>query len=843
MADKSLFGMFSVLNLKKNSSNFINDKVLDSLSLDKIKTVYKLAVKTNNIALQESCIAKARAKFPQNTFSYIEEAKIKIKGKKFNDAWKVLNESPHSKEIDALKKAVAPKRTAASKKALVSKKSVTPKKAVAPKEKVKAPAPQLDAAGLDKLENPTLTRIKQIHNLAVEENDVELQEKCIAKARIGFPQHTFSYIEDAKIQIQRQQFNAAWKVLLQSPNSKITESLKEQILSYDNTHITTILEEEIMRIRNLIKLKPLNFKYYDNYILFLSKLSRNKEIAKLVKWLPINVDSFTMKTRFAIIASYLDLGDQQSALDHLFLMQKKYGMDRRVLHRISDIYKFDKQTDRAYAFLLLSEQTYPIYGAIRRLTFESDHNMLEQGVETLDKVLNFKDTELARFLSMINRVSCFYPDRKDELVASRVKVKKIIRQNILKNNNEFNKNLKFLLSNRWFVDAMEFTDKGLDRGFKLDENVLSLYEKIEKNLVYSDSKNIIAWLDLADENEKSDVLLGIMNGFPVDVNKVEKETIKVEFFIPSAFFTPPEKEKPSFKTAQEYFREICEIVSSYEDIVIIPRHQYHWKNVSRRTEFKAISYHTFSKADNPNWLHVQESTLANRCSVDTKGFAGYSKMANDFSKIEESTSSISQLVLDENFNYLYQEYVVNNVSKYHQNEKAFSSNGEYVFVALQVLTDIVADIAFFDGIQMLKTIAQYYKNTATKVVVKRHPYCNSLSMQLLIEALVNEGSIIVSDASIHNIIENAKAVFVVNSGVGFEALMHLKPVVVCGQCDYAYAVSSQVKTPLELLQYLEIDTFLVDERKVKNFLYYYANIHNPKLEKLPALLKEWIYDE
>ncbi|MGO1281773.1 MAG: capsular polysaccharide export protein, LipB/KpsS family, partial [Psychrobacter sp.] len=256
-----------------------------------------------------------------------------------------------------------------------------------------------------------------------------------------------------------------------------------------------------------------------------------------------------------------------------------------------------------------------------------------------------------------------------------------------------------------------------------------------------------------------------------------------------------------------------------------------------------ISYHTFSKADNPNWLHVQESTLANRCSVDTKGFAGYSKMANDFSKIEESTSSISQLVLDENFNYLYQEYVVNNVSKYHQNEKAFSSNGEYVFVALQVLTDIVADIAFFDGIQMLKTIAQYYKNTATKVVIKRHPYCNSLSMQLLIEALVNEGSIIVSDASIHNIIENAKAVFVVNSGVGFEALMHLKPVVVCGQCDYAYAVSSQVKTPLELLQCLEANQFAVDERKVKNFLYYYANIHNPKLEKLPALLKEWIYDE
>lgn len=835
MANKSLFGMFSVLNLKKNSSKFINDKVLDSLSLNKIKKVYKLAVKTNNIALQESCIAKARSKFPQNSFSYIEEAKIKIKSKKFNDAWKVLNESPHSKEIDALKKGVAPKR------AVVTNKAEASKKAVASKEKVQVLHPQIDAAGLDKLENPTLARIKQIHSLAVEENDVELQEKCIEKARMGFPQHSFSYVEDARIKIQRKQFNAAWKVLIQSPNSKITESLKEQILSYDSTHITTILEEEIMRIRKLIKLKPLNFKYHDDYILLLSKLSRNKEVAKLVKWLPINIDSFTMKTRFAIIASYLGLGDQKSALDDLLLMQNKYTMDRRVLFRISDIYKFDKQTARAYAFLLLGESTYSVYGAIRRLTFESDHNMIDRGIETFDRVLDFKDTELVRFLSMISRVSCFYPEKMDKFTNSRAKVKKVIIQNILKNNNDFNKNLKFLLSNRWFLEAMEFKKKGLERGFTINEDVLALYKKIEDNLVYSDSKDIIGWLEIADENERPNALLGMLNGSPVDVSKLEKETIKIELFIPNAFFTPPENEKPTFKTAQEYFRTICKVIESFEDIVIIPRHQFNWRKVYRKTEFKAISYHTFNEVNNPEWLHVQESTLANRCSVDTKGFAGYSKMSNDFSDIEECTSNIESFILDENFDYLHQKYVVNNVSKYHQKEKAFACEDEYVFVALQVLTDLVADIAFFDGIQMLRTIAQYYKNTATKVVVKRHPYCNSLSMQLLIENLLNEGAIIVSDASIHSIIENANAVFVVNSGVGFEALMHLKPVIVCGQCDYAYAVSSQVKTPQELLQYLEKDEFLIDTQKVKKLLYYYANVYNPKLDELPSLLKEWIY--
>lgn len=813
MSNKLLFNMSSLLSLKKSSLAFVSEKALNNLSLDKLKKVYKIAAETNNSELKELCISKAKKNFPQNTFGFIEDAKNKIESKNFNAALNILNEAPHNKEVATLKK------------------------------KIIKLEPNLSVVELNELEKPSLAKIKNFYSLAVEKDDIKLQESCIEKARINFPQHEFSYIEEAKVLIKYKEFNGAWQVLNKSPNSKTVESLKEQILSYDDTHRTGVLEEEVMRISELIKLRPLNSKYHDEYIRFLSILSKNKEIAKLVKRIPFNIDYLTMKTRFAIIASYLNLGDQKNALDDLLLMQKEYAMDRRVLQKISDIYKLDKQTARAYTFLLLSELTYPIYGAVRRLTFESDHNMIDQGMETFDRVLDFKDTELVRFLSMISRVSCFYPEQMNKFTESRGKVKEIIRKNILKNNDEFNKNIKFLLSNRWFDDAMEFKKKGLERDFRLNEDVLALYEKIEKNLIYSDSKNIVGWLEIADENERPNVLLGVINGFPVDVNKLEKETVKIELFIPNAFFTPPENEKPTFQTAQEYFRKICKIVESFEDVVIIPRHQFNWRKLYRKTDFKAISYHTFNDVNDPNWLHVQESTLANRCSVDTKGFAGYSKMAEDFSDIEKYTNNIDNFILDKNFNYLYQEYVVNNVSKYHQKSDVFSCKDEYVFVALQVLTDLVADIAFFDGKELLKTIAQYYKNTATKVVVKRHPYCNSLSVQLLLEELLNEGSIIVSDASIHGIIENAKAVFVVNSGVGFESLMHLKPVIVCGQCDYAYAVSSQVKTSTELLHYLEKDEFLVDEQKIKKLLYYYANIYNPKLEVLPDLLKKWAYSE
>lgn len=818
MANKLSLSNFLLHRLNHTSLVLINKKVLDSLSLDKIKKVYDLAIKSNNTALQEKCIATARMKFPQNTFSYIEEAKRQIEVKRFDDALKLLNEAPQNKETAKLKKKI---RTLKIKSGISE--------------------PEISVKELKNLENPTLAEIKKIYSLAIEKNDVYLQEKCIETARIEFPQHTFSYTEEAKKLIEYEKFDDAWQVLNKSPNSTTVESLKERILSHDGTHNTVLLEEEMMKISELINFRPLNLKYYDEYIHFLGILNKNKEITKLVKRLPFDNDSLSMKTRFAIVASYLSIGNQKSALHDLLIMQKRYAMDRRVFFKISDIYKFDKQTARAYTYLLLGESTYPVYGAIRRLTFESDHNMIDQGIETFDRVLDFRDSELVRFMSMISRVSCFYPEKMNKFTEARARVKEVIKKNILKNNDEFNQNLKFLLSNRWFVDAIEFKEKGLERGFRVSESVLALYEKVEKNLIYSDSKNIIGWLDIADANEKPNILLGVLNGFPIDVNKLEDEVIKVELFVPNAFFTPPESEKPSFKTAQKYFRKVCEIVQSFEDVVVIPRHQFNWKKVYRKTNFKAISYHTFNDINNPNWLHVQESTLANHCSIDTKGFAGYSKIANDFSHIEECTKSIENSVLDENFNSLHQEYVVNNVSKYHQKEKAFLCEDEYVFVALQVLTDLVADIAYFDGITMLKTIAQYYKNTATKVVVKRHPYCNSLSMQLLIEGLLNEGDIIVSDASIHSIVENAKAVFVVNSGVGFESLMHLKPVIVCGQCDYAYAVSNQVRSPQELLQYLQKGEFLVDEQRVKKLLYYYANVYNPKLDELPDLLEKWIH--
>jgi Capsule polysaccharide biosynthesis protein len=82
--------------------------------------------------------------------------------------------------------------------------------------------------------------------------------------------------------------------------------------------------------------------------------------------------------------------------------------------------------------------------------------------------------------------------------------------------------------------------------------------------------------------------------------------------------------------------------------------------------------------------------------------------------------------------------------------------------------------------------------------------------------------ITVSKASIHSLISGAEVVFTVNSGVGLEALVHGRPVVASGLCDYAYAADC-VRTITELEA--AVASVEPDSMKGLEFLYYYTHAH------------------
>ena len=88
---------------------------------------------------------------------------------------------------------------------------------------------------------------------------------------------------------------------------------------------------------------------------------------------------------------------------------------------------------------------------------------------------------------------------------------------------------------------------------------------------------------------------------------------------------------------------------------------------------------------------------------------------------------------------------------------------------------------------MIEEVVATCEKLGLGVVVKRHPMCKSPQVGEYLRANAAARRIVVATGSIHNIIEKAQAVCVVNSGVGAEALLHEKPVYVFGRSDYMAA--------------------------------------------------------
>ena len=93
-----------------------------------------------------------------------------------------------------------------------------------------------------------------------------------------------------------------------------------------------------------------------------------------------------------------------------------------------------------------------------------------------------------------------------------------------------------------------------------------------------------------------------------------------------------------------------------------------------------------------------------------------------------------------------------------------------------------------NSLEALKILSRWAAEENGAVVVKRHPNCVSIDVAEAISAAQSLG-VHVTELSIHDIIPRVRAVLTVNSIVGFEALLYLKPVWVLGRCDYDAATT------------------------------------------------------
>jgi hypothetical protein len=249
-----------------------------------------------------------------------------------------------------------------------------------------------------------------------------------------------------------------------------------------------------------------------------------------------------------------------------------------------------------------------------------------------------------------------------------------------------------------------------------------------------------------------------------------------------------------------------------------------------------LSYHTHGE-EIPNIFRYKESYLPEYVTFDTQGFSGWHSLCQR--DIEKELVQINATKAEKFHKEIFKKYVKKNLSKYAQEALAFDFPKKFLFFPLQLSHDIVASLADFPQEEVLVALSNTLKNSTTKLLVKRHPLCIDAQLEKFLKEMQEKTAIVLYQGSVHDAISRCDAVVVANSGVGFEALMHLKPIYTFATSEYMICTQKiQNLDPLSILEPYKVDT-----TRIKKFLYYYlkrACLKQSKQirKKIIQLLKE-----
>lgn len=182
--------------------------------------------------------------------------------------------------------------------------------------------------------------------------------------------------------------------------------------------------------------------------------------------------------------------------------------------------------------------------------------------------------------------------------------------------------------------------------------------------------------------------------------------------------------------------------------------------------------------ENIDVRYYMQTVFPWRFYVDPIGFAGGSSI-DPWTLIEmgdEDSGSFEKL----------RDYSLAGGSKFDQpNSQNIKFSDEYVFFPCQIPHD--ETIKYHSDVtveQALEHTIYACKELGYKLIVKGHPVNPGSMASLKAVAEGHQNVIWLDDVSIHDLIPNAKAVVVVNSGTGMESLLRLKNVVTFGRAEY-----------------------------------------------------------
>ena len=232
--------------------------------------------------------------------------------------------------------------------------------------------------------------------------------------------------------------------------------------------------------------------------------------------------------------------------------------------------------------------------------------------------------------------------------------------------------------------------------------------------------------------------------------------------------------------------------------------------------------------DNPIIVTVPDNY---HTTLDELGYGPYSSITYakpDFEKVNKQEA-------DNFFNTTVNNWIKSKETKWagrFENNVIEITDKDYYLVLGQCFGDEVVTRHDF-GVYYIKLesiVKELARLTNNLIIVKLHPYTDgnlakdtifSEEIKAKLEKLGNNIKVYIGKSNVHNFIENAKCIILANSGAGFEAMMHHKPIITWGFPEYHW-VTYDLRHLADLGRAIKLDWF--DKEKQDKFLYWYMEI-------------------
>lgn len=219
---------------------------------------------------------------------------------------------------------------------------------------------------------------------------------------------------------------------------------------------------------------------------------------------------------------------------------------------------------------------------------------------------------------------------------------------------------------------------------------------------------------------------------------------------------------------------------------ITPRHtRMHEDFAPRRVDPDAFLFSHHSIGDEPGVCRFKHSYRRGFFSLDPAGYSGFASLARHPEALDEAGAVPAAEALDY-ARRLRSRCIADNESKFAQPPLGGDAPAAgYILVPLQVPGDTVLKLARGEPLAFYRRVIDEAGRLGHRCIVKRHPKCTTAAVDTFLAEAAGRAHVEIRHDSVNQLLPGAERVVVVNSGVGMEALIHGRPTLTFGACEYA----------------------------------------------------------